>query len=233
VELTLASPLQTGTSFAYWGGWIATLLAVLVLVMVLLGSVLERTRRVSATASTLLFLGLVVLPIFMMLFGAYASIEQSKSVEFCHSCHSAMNPYVEDMRDPKSTTLAAAHASERWIPRDPCYRCHADYGVWGEADAKLRGFSHLYHWLIGSPTALGVEQIHTYRPYSNLLCLDCHAGAKEFLASGQGVHETIASNLLEVEPETGAPVTSCLVCHGPAHPKLAGAAGAPAAETAG
>jgi cytochrome c-type protein NapC len=162
----------------------------------------------------------------MMLFGAYASVEKSKSVEFCHSCHTAMDPYVKDMLDPASTTLAAEHASERWIPRDPCYRCHADYGVWGEADAKLRGFAHLYHWLIRSPTALGLEQIKTYRPYSNLLCLDCHAGGKGFLASGRGVHETIASNLIEVDPESGAPFTSCLVCHGPAHPKLASGGGA-------
>ena len=31
----------------------------------------------------------------------------------------------------------------------------------------------------------------------------------------------IADNLLGIDEETGAPITSCLVCHGPAHPKLA------------
>jgi cytochrome c-type protein NapC len=219
--LSLESPIQGGTTFAYLGGWVASLLAVLVLATVLIGTLLERRRRVSATASLLLFLGLVVLPIFMMLFGAYASVEGAKSVEFCHSCHQAMNLYVSDMRDSKSRTLAAVHASERYIPRDPCYQCHADYGVWGSVDAKLRGFSHLYHWLISSPTARGEAQIHTYQPYQNSLCLECHAGSRGFLESGRGVHVTIASNLLERDAASGAPITSCMVCHKPAHPSLA------------
>lgn len=221
MDVSLEVPLQAASGFADLGRYVATLLAISVLVLVLVGSFLERTRDVSATASTMLFLGLAILPTFMMLFGAFASVEQAKSVEFCHSCHTAMNPYVADMLDRDSTTLAAVHSTERYIPRDPCYRCHADYGVWGEAEAKFRGFAHLYHWLLASPTALGIQQIETYQPYDNGPCLECHAGAKKFLESGQGVHLTIADNLLEVDEETGAPVTSCLVCHGPAHPKLA------------
>ncbi len=220
MDPTLEFPLQTGSGFADLGRYVATVLAISVLALVVLGSILERTRRVSATASTMLFLGLTILPVFMMLFGAFASVEQAKSVEFCHSCHTAMNPYVADMRDQDSVTLAAIHSSERYIPRDPCYQCHADYGVWGEAEAKVRGFAHLYHWLLASPTALGIEQIETYQPYGNGPCLECHSGAKSFLESGQGVHRTIAANLLEMDDD-GAPVTSCLVCHGPAHPKLA------------
>ena len=140
-------PLQASTDFARLGSWVATALALVVLFLVLAGTFLERSRTVSATATTMLLLGLVVLPVFMVLFGAFASVEQAKSVEFCHSCHTAMNPYVADMRDPQSTSLAAIHFSERYIPRNPCYRCHANYGVWGEADAKLRGFAHLYHRL--------------------------------------------------------------------------------------
>ncbi len=221
MDLSIEVPLHTGSSFADLGSYVASILAVAVLVLVLSGWLLERTRRVSATASIMLFLGLTILPIFMMLFGAFASVEQAKSVEFCHSCHTAMNPYVADMLDRDSTTLAAVHSSERYIPRDPCYKCHANYGVWGEAEAKFRGFAHLYHWLLASPTALGIEQIETYEPYANGPCLECHSGAKSFLESGQGVHRMIADNLLELDDDTGAPVTSCLVCHGPAHPKLA------------
>jgi hypothetical protein len=41
-----------------------------------------------------------------------------------------------------------------------------------------------------------------------------------FVESGRGVHMTIASNLVERDPKTGADITSCLACHGPAHPKL-------------
>lgn len=221
MELTLEVPLQSASGFGDLGSWVATMLALAVLALVLVGSFLQRGRRVSATGTTMLFMGLTILPIFMMLFGAFATVEQAKSVEFCHSCHTAMNPYVHDMLDRDSTTLAAIHSTERYIPRDPCYTCHADYGVWGEAEAKFRGFAHLYHWLLASPTAMGVEQIETYQPYDNGPCLECHAGGKSFLESGQGVHVTISDNLLNVDEESGAPDTSCLVCHGPAHPKLA------------
>lgn len=217
----LEQPLQPGGDFADLGAIVTTALAIVVLLLVG-ATVLLGERRLSAgTASALGFIGLCVLPVFMMLFGAYTTVERSKSVEFCHSCHTAMDMYVSDMRDPASTTLAAGHYKERWITRDECYRCHADYGVWGAADAKLRGFSHLYHWLIGAPTARGVEQIHTYRPYRNDLCLGCHAGSASFIASADRVHLNLASNLVVIDPDTGAEVTSCLVCHGPAHPDLA------------
>ncbi len=216
----LEHPLQRSGDFVDLGVVVTTVLAVLVLLLAV-GTGLLRERRVSpVVASSLGFLGLCVLPIFMMLFGAFTTVERSKSVEFCHSCHSAMDMYVSDMRDPASETLAAVHYKERWITENECYGCHADYGVWGEADAKLRGFSHLYRWLRRSPTARGVEQIRTYRPYPNSMCLGCHAGSAAFIASGRGVHLTIASNLVEKDPETGAEVTSCLVCHEPAHPRL-------------
>jgi nitrate/TMAO reductase-like tetraheme cytochrome c subunit len=217
----LASPLQQSGDFADLGVTVTTALALLVLAIVAVTTVLGERRLGQTVASSLGFLGLCVLPIFMMLFGAFTTVERSKSVEFCHSCHRAMTPYVTDMQDPRSTTLAAVHFTQRWIPEHECYRCHADYGVWGSADAKLRGFSHLYHWLLGSPTAEGEEQIRTYRPYRNEICLSCHAGGLGFVESGQGVHLMIASNLVERNPTTGADITSCLVCHGPAHPTLA------------
>jgi len=217
----LEQPLQPGGGFAEIGTVVTTALAVAVLLLVGATALLGERRLSPAAASALGFVGLCVLPLFMMLFGAYTTVERSKSVEFCHSCHSAMDLYVSDMRDPASGSLAAGHYKERWITQHECYRCHADYGVWGSADAKLRGFAHLYHWLVGSPTALGFEQIETYRPYRNDICLGCHAGSASFVASGGGVHLNLASNLVVVDPDTGAEVTSCLVCHGPAHPDLA------------
>lgn len=217
----LERPLERSGDFADLGGWVTTALALAVIAIVLVSGLLGERRLGPTVASSLGFLGLCVLPVFMMLFGAFTTVERSKSVEFCQSCHSAMDRYVRDMRDPASETLAAVHAAERWIPQHECYRCHADYGVWGSADAKLRGLAHLYHWLIASPTALGEKQIRSYRPYRNQICLDCHAGGRGFVESGRGVHLTIASNLVERDPETDAEVTSCLVCHGPAHPSLA------------
>lgn len=216
----LEQPFQRSGDFAELGVVVTTALAIAILVLVI-GGALVGERRMSPTASSALgVLGLCVLPVFMMLFGAYTTVEGSKSVEFCHSCHSAMNLYVSDMEDPASESLAAVHYKQRWITQHECYRCHADYGVWGSADAKLRGFAHLYHWLAASKTALGEEQIHTYRRYRNQICLDCHAGGADFLASGRGVHLMIARNLVERDPDTGAEVTSCMTCHAPAHPSL-------------
>jgi nitrate/TMAO reductase-like tetraheme cytochrome c subunit len=216
----LESPLQRSGDFADLGVTVTTALALVVIAIVGVTTVLGERRLGQTVASSLGFLGLCVLPVFMMLFGAFTTVERSKSIEFCHSCHTAMNPYVSDMQDPKSTTLAAVHYNQRWIPEHECYGCHADYGVWGSADAKLRGFAHLYHWLLGSPTALGEKQIRTYRPYGNQICLGCHSGGLGFVESAQGVHLMIASNLVQRDPKTGADITSCLVCHGPAHPKL-------------
>ena len=215
----LEQPFQRSGDFAELGVVVTTALAIAVLVLVIGGALGE--RRMSPTAASALgVLGLCVLPVFMMLFGAFTTVERSKSVEFCHSCHSAMNLYVSDMEDPASTSLAAVHYKQRWITQNECYRCHADYGVWGSADAKLRGFAHLYHWLVSSKTALGEEQIRTYHRYRNQVCLDCHAGGADFLASGRGVHLMIARNLVERDPDTGAEGTSCMTCHSPAHPSL-------------
>ena len=215
----LEQPFQRSGDFAELGVVVTTALAIAVLVLVV-GAALGERRMSPTAASALGVLGLFVLPVFMMLVGAFTTVERSKSVEFCHSCHSAMSPYVSDMQYAASTSLAAVHYKQRWIAQNECYRCHADYGVWGSADAKLRRFAHLYHWLAGSPTALGEEQIRTYRRYRNQICLDCHAGSADFLSSGRSVHLMIARNLVERDPDTGAEVTSCMTCHSPAHPSL-------------
>jgi len=215
----LEQPFQRSGDFAELGVVVTTALAIAVLVLVV-GAALGERRMSPTAASALGVLGLFVLPVFMMLVGAFTTVERSKSVEFCHSCHSAMSPYVSDMQYAASTSLAAVHYKQRWIAQNECYRCHADYGVWGSADAKLRGFAHLYHWLAGSPTALGEEQIRTYRRYRKQFCLDCHAGGADFLSSGRSVHLMIARNLVERDPDTGAEVTSCMTCHSPAHPSL-------------
>jgi cytochrome c-type protein NapC len=131
-----------------------------------------------------------------------------------------MDLYVSDMKDRGSTTLAAIHYTKRQIQTDECYSCHADYGVWGTAEAKGRGLIHLYHWFTSSATARGEEQIKLYGSYQNSLCLYCHAGSQSFLESGRQVHRKFADALLEKKAD-GAPVMACGKCHGPAHPKLA------------
>lgn len=225
-RLVIEQGLRRTGDFAALGGSVATALALMVIAIVLVSTWVGERRLGPLVAGSLGFLGLCVLPVFMMLFGAFATVQRSKSVEFCGSCHPAMDPYVDDMKDPASQTLAASHYARRYLPRHHCYGCHAEDTVWGAVDARLRGFAHLYHTLIGSETARGRAPIRVYRPYGNEICLACHGGGSVFVASGRGVHREIASNLVERDPATGAPITSCLVCHGPAHPGFPAAAGA-------
>lgn len=199
---------------------IAVVLALLILGIVLCVTLFERRHLKPSTVGSLLFMSLCVLPLFLMLFGTFATVERAKGVEFCHSCHSAMNLYVADMLNPDSPTLVAVHYKNRYIEKNQCYRCHADYSIWGEIDAKARGLSHLYYWLTKSATARGEQQIHLHRSYQNTLCLQCHAGSQRFLAAGGGIHRTLAGALLEMDAKTGAPTTSCTACHRLVHPAL-------------
>jgi cytochrome c-type protein NapC len=220
-EQVLATPFTFKGGTVDYAEKITTALAVLIPVLILLAHILQRRRAWTMTVNVLRFAGIFLLPVFMWLIGSYATFEGAAKVEFCHSCHSAMDMYVLDMRDPASTNLAAVHYKNRLIDQEQCYTCHADYGVFGTMDAKMTGLIHLYRWLTSSPTALGEKQIELYHPYQNTWCLHCHAGSKRFLEAAGGTHTGLADQLLTVDPKTQAPGMSCLECHGPVHPTVA------------
>jgi hypothetical protein len=62
--------------------------------------------------------------------------ESSGTVSACGSCH-VMTPFVRDLQDPKSNTLAATRFKNRFILRNLRYECHSDY-------AKLSGVGHVF-----------------------------------------------------------------------------------------
>ncbi|MEW6299016.1 MAG: NapC/NirT family cytochrome c [Thermodesulfobacteriota bacterium] len=219
--LTLEKPFVGRGDAVDWAGSLTLILSASILIITLLVAILERRRGRPALISSLRFTGLCVLPVLILFLGSFTTLEGAKRTEFCHSCHSAMDLYVSDMRDTSSTTLAAVHYNNRLIPREECYSCHADYSIWGTTEAKMRGLFHLYHWFANSPTARGEEQITLYKSYQNSLCLYCHAGSQRFLESGQRAHLKFADALLGTNAQTGAPLMPCGTCHGPAHPKLA------------
>jgi nitrate/TMAO reductase-like tetraheme cytochrome c subunit len=117
-----------------------------------------------------------------------------------------MDPYVADLRNPDSDTLAATHFKNRFIQNDHCYTCHADYGMFGSVSAKMEGVRHVVHNTLGTyPTPLKIAH-----PYPNVRCLGCHGESQRFLKS-------------EGHPKEDLPAlfngqTSCIDCHGPAHP---------------
>ncbi len=221
IGLSLTKPFHGKGSTVDYATTITTVLAVLIPILIILTHVFQRRRSLFHIVNLLRFASLLALPVFMWTVGSYASFEGAKRVEFCHSCHTAMDMYVNDMHDPDSTTLAALHYKNRYIQEEQCYTCHADYGMIGTAKAKATGLFHLYHWLTDSATARGVQQIKVYSPYQNTFCLHCHAGSERFLKAGDGVHTGIADGLTQVNAATKAPVTGCLDCHAPVHPALA------------
>ena len=218
--LALEKPFEGKGGFVDWAETITIILALLIVGLILFTRIFRR-HLTPPRVTLLYFASLCALPLGMMSFGSFATFEGSKRDEFCHSCHSAMDLYVDDMRDKESKTLAAVHYNNRYIQEEHCYSCHADYGVAGTAEAKFRGLKHLYYWVTNSATARGTEQIRTYGSYKNDLCLNCHAGSQTFLKADGGTHRAIALDLVGKDPHSGESTMSCLFCHGPAHLALA------------
>lgn len=201
-----------------WAESITSILGTLILIIVIFTLIFGRRLPLPVT-KYLRFVGLCALPIFLLLFGFFATFEGSKSVAFCASCHMSMGSYANDMKDRDSETLAALHYKNRYIQEAQCYSCHINYGVFGTMQGKLTGLKHFYYWATNSPTARGEKQIKLYEVYQNDLCLRCHAGSSIFLKADKEVHIDIAEGLLGKD-EDGEPMIHCLDCHGPVHPSL-------------
>ena len=202
-------------------GWVGTAsdwikgfgIAFAVLNLVLLALAWRRLGRVGIAPTTrgwlLVAVGLVPL---MVAFLAFAhGLEQSATVASCGSCH-VMTPFVQDLRNPGSETLAAVHFKNRYIRENQCYTCHSDYGVAGTVHAKLGGLGHVWHYTTGTYTL----PLKIASPYPNSRCLGCHGGAQKFLNS--------AGHPKEEMPALMEGKVSCLDCHGPAHPEQKAAA---------
>jgi nitrate/TMAO reductase-like tetraheme cytochrome c subunit len=197
-------------------GWIGTTqdwarglgIAFVVLNLLLLAVAWRSLRRrgEAPVSKELLFVAVAVLPLAVVFFGYSYGLEASKAVEACGSCH-VMTPYVADLRDPKSETLAAVHFKYRYLQENHCYTCHTDYGMYGTVKAKWEGLGHVVRYTTGKYEL----PIKIARPYSNLRCLTCHGESQKFVNPEAHPKEDIAKYLTDE--------TSCLECHGPAHPR--------------
>jgi cytochrome c nitrite reductase small subunit len=152
-----------------------------------------------------LVLGAGILPVITSSAGGVLVVERSQRVGLCNSCHLAMTPYVNDMKNPKSQSLAALHYNNRYIADDQCYSCHTSYGMFGTVQAKAQGIFDVYKYYTHSFT-MPLKMRHAY---PNNDCLKCHAGSAKFLASHKRDREAMFAD--EV---------SCMQCHeddNPAH----------------
>ncbi len=181
-------------------------LAAVVLVAIALISLVALRPSLSAARGgrILAFLAFLVLPLLATTMGLYAHMEQSKTTEFCLSCH-VMEPYGRSLQVDDAAWLPAQHYQNNRIPRDKaCFTCHTDYTMFGDVNAKLRGLRHVYVNYLGEIP----EKIELYEPYNNRECLHCHAGARTFEESD--LHK-------EMRADLGSNATSCLECHDAVH----------------
>jgi len=181
---------------------LAAVLLAIAIVMYVLGFLKRRADELRA--KQFLFFGFCALPIPAMLLTGAIGLDQSKAVRFCAECHE-MAPFIQDMRNPRSKTLAAMHYKNRYIQRDHCWPCHTDYGVFGGVKAKLRGFRHLYK----HSTRTYDLPICKPAPYQFSICLNCHADSLLFKESHKRFTEA------EMNKEGGC---TRGVCHELAHP---------------
>ena len=197
-------------------GWIGTTgdwlqgfgvaLALLNLMLLALAWRSLRGAAVTPTARGWLLVAVGLVPL-MVAFLAFAhGLERSASVEACGSCH-VMTPFVEDLRNVKSDTLAATHFKNRYIRENQCYTCHSDYGLAGTIRAKFAGLGHVWRYTTGAYT----PPIKIAKPFENVRCLGCHGESQKFLTSPGHPKEEV--------PNLMAGKTGCLDCHGPAHPE--------------
>ena len=164
-----------------------------------------RGGAVTSTGRGWLFVAVGLVPVMVAFLSFAHGLEESTTVGACGSCH-VMTPFVQDLQNVKSDTLAATHFKNRYIQDDHCYVCHSDYGMAGTVKAKLAGLGHVYHYATGRyPVPIKIAT-----PYPNSRCLHCHGESQKFLNSPGHPKEALQELL------TGG--TSCLDCHGPAHP---------------
>jgi nitrate/TMAO reductase-like tetraheme cytochrome c subunit len=189
------------------GDWIHGLgIAFVLLSMVLLVFAWRSLRRSGLTGATRawLFVAVGLVPGMVAFLSFAHGLEQSSSVSSCGSCH-VMTPFVADLRDVKSDTLAATHYKNRYIQDRHCFTCHSNYGLGGTLTAKLEGLGHVWRYTTGSYEL----PVKIASPYPNVRCLGCHGAAQKFLTSEGHPSEEI--------PNLMSGKTSCLDCHGPAH----------------
>jgi nitrate/TMAO reductase-like tetraheme cytochrome c subunit len=150
----------------------------------------------------ILIAGVAVLPGVSILFGSLLVLQRAERVAFCASCHVAMKPYVDDMEDPASQSLAAVHFRNRYIPKDQCYSCHTSFGMFGDVQAKWAGMIDVHKYYTRSFRF----PLKMREPYPNTDCLKCHGESQKWSPA----HTESKDDLFRGK-------VSCLECHAQAH----------------
>lgn len=163
----------------------------------------ENARGFSPGLKWLLLLILGIAPALLCLATVQVSFQRAETLSFCSSCHT-MDPWVNDLKDPNSKALAALHYKNRYILDKQCYRCHADYDLFGPVKAKMNGMHHVIAFYSGHIH----NPIRLYKPFPNGNCLQCHSESAKFTQNE--AHMPIMDDIRSGEMK-------CSDCHGPIH----------------
>jgi len=158
-------------------GLTGVLIALVVLTIVLAAVFLVRPSiTAGATGKILAFLGLCVLPALCIGAGMSFHMQRSQQTSSCISCHSmASHGQSLHLEDPRY--IPAQHFQNHLVPPDKaCYTCHTDYTIYGPWKSRLDGLRFVYLTYIGTVP----KTIHLKGKYSNLQCLHCHLGTRNF-----------------------------------------------------
>jgi hypothetical protein len=214
----LADFLRVGHPFQQqWGSWVdwgillTMILCLTIVGLVVVSRIVYRGRLTEGGAQVLHLLALGILPLVLLPFANFTVMEYTKQVNFCGSCHLAMQPYLNDMLKPGHQSLAALHFQDRFAPTQAgtgCYSCHADYGVHGTLVAKLGGLHDAYSYMTGSFTM----PIRLRQPLSDDMCLKCHDAAKPFMSQPLHLDKNGA-----VSPLILNGTIRCEMCHPAGH----------------
>ena len=103
-------------------------------------------------------------------------MQRSQQTAYCISCHS-METHGQSLHLEDAQYIPAQHFQNHLVPPDAaCYTCHTDYTMYGPLKDKLKGLRYLYLEYVSTPPKI----IHIDGKYSNLQCLHCHQGARNF-----------------------------------------------------
>ena len=150
-----------------------------------------------------LIAGTTLFPVILWSAGTFLVVERAKTVQLCSSCHLTMKAYVDDMKNPKSNSLAAVHFANRYIAENQCYECHTAYGLLGSFEAKKEGVIEVYRYY----TRTFQLPLKLRHPYRDADCLKCHAGATRFISAHAVFQHRIFAGQL-----------SCMQCHAQSRP---------------
>lgn len=197
-----------------WGGsldWamvVSILLCAFILACIAVSIRLYRGRESESKALWLGSIGLLLAPLVLLPISNFTVLRYSKQEAFCASCHSVMQPYVDDMHNPGSKAMAARHYQDRVGKFTECYSCHASSGMYGMFQAKLTGLHEAYAYATGNYHV----PLKIASPFPNQFCLRCHDGARKFMAEDSHVD---ADGKTSNDLVSGA--VRCEECHGPSH----------------